>query len=329
MIALLRVALTIICAALVLGAALFSHRTAWAGSCCGGSGGTTLVMPKYFQDLIDMSFDTELYNGFWNQNGKYTLDPPGSDLRQYRLNLGYAHRFAKLWQASVSVAYVWNSNQYSGLTSHTDGPGDTMLNVWYEALDDISAWRIRNLKDLTPSIVIGPSLLVPTGISPYDNVHSSFDVTGRGFYRLDGNVIVTKTLHPWSASLTLAYGTYLERSVNEEYGRYVEPYHKKLGNRGSACLSASYIFYPSSAGDTLTATASLTQIREADATINGARNPDSGFRKDSVGATLAYSSTDHDWSARFVWNHAIREDGWGENFPCTDIYTVGVSYGFR
>ncbi len=329
MYALVRVAITLFCAALVLGAALFSFRPAWAGSCCGGSGGTALVMPKYFHDLIDVSVDAEIYNGFWNQNGKYTLDPPGSDLRQYRLNLGYAHRLGQRWQTSVSLPYVWNSNQYSGLSSHTNGLGDTTFSLWYEALDDTSAWRVRNLKDLTPSVVIGPSLLVPTGISPYDNVLSSFDVTGRGFYRLDGNVIVTKTIHPWSASLSLSYGTYLERSVNEEYGRYVEPYRKKLGDRTSACLSASYIFYPGSAGDTVTATASLSQIQEADATINGARNPDSGFRKDSVGATLAYSSTDHDWSARIAWNHAVREDGWGKNFPCTDIYTLGVSYGFR
>ncbi len=313
----------------MLGAALFPLRIARAGSCCGGSSATVLVMPRYYQDLIDISVDAEIYRGFWNQNGKYTPDPPGSDLRQYRLNLGFAHRLGQRWQASVSLPYVWNSNEYSGLSSHTHGPGDTTLNLWYEALDDTSAWRIRQLKDMKPSVVIGPSLLVPTGISPYDNVTSSFDVTGRGFYRLDGNVLVTKTIHPWSASLSLSYGTYLERSVNEEYGRFVEPYRKKLGDRLSACLSGSYIFYPGSAGDTVTATASLSQIREADATINGARTPDSGFQKDSVGATLAYSSTDHDWGARVAWNHAVRNDGWGKNFPCTDIYTLGVSYGFR
>ena len=42
-----------------------------------------------------------------------------------------------------------------------------------------------------------------------------------------------------------------------------------------------------------------------------------------------FSLSDHDWSARFSWNHAVRQDGWGDNFPLTDIYTLGVSYGFR
>ena len=319
----------ILIAALVLGAVIFPFFPAWAGSCCGGSSGAALVIPKYYQDLIDVAMDAEIYNGFWNQHGNYTPDPPGSDLKQYRLNLGYAHRFSPKWQASVTVPYVWNSNQYTGLSSHTRGLGDSTASLWYEALDDVSTWKVRGWKDMVPSVIVGPSLLVPTGISPYDNVPSSFDVTGRGFYRIDGNAIISKTIHPWTASLTLAYGVYLERSVNEEYGRYVEPYHKQLGNRSSACLSAGYIFYPTSAGDTVILSAALTKLREADATINGARNPDSGFRKDSVGMTLAYSSTDHDWTARMSWSHAVRRDGWGESFPCTDIYTLGVGYGFR
>lgn len=320
----------ILCAALMMGAAFLSPLSAWAGSCCGGGGGTTLVLPKFYQGMVDVSFDMEKYRGFWNQDGKYTPDPPGSDLRQYRLNLGYAQRLASRWQASVAVPYVWNVNEYSGFTSRTYGIGDTTLNLWYEAVDDKSAWKIRELKDLIPSITIGPSLLVPTGISPYDDVHSSFDVTGRGFYRLDGNVLIAKTLHPWSASVSLSYGTYLERSVNREIpNKYVEPYHKRLGDRSSAAVSLSYIYYLGSAGDTLTGTASYSHLREEDGTIDGVRYPNSGFRKDSIGGTIAYSSTDHDWSIRAAWNHAVRQDGWGENFPTTDIYTLGVSYGFR
>jgi hypothetical protein len=184
---------------------------------------------------------------------------------------------------------------------------------------------------MTPSVLIGPSLLIPTGISPYDNVNTSYDVTGRGFYRLDGNVIITKTVHPLSASLSLSYGTYFERVVNREmpYNRYVEPYHKKLGDRTSAALSVSYIYYLGTGGDTLTGTASFTQLSEANTTFNGVETPSSGFRKDSIGAAVVYSSTDHDWSVRANWNHAIMFDGWGRNFPTTDIYTLGVSYGFR
>jgi hypothetical protein len=320
---------TFIVAALFAGAACIFSPRAFAGSCCGGGGGATLVLPKFYQSMVDMSFDFEKYDGFWNENGQYTHDPPGSDLRQERLNFGYAKRLAPRWQASVIVPYVWNVNIYSSGSSHTEGLGDTTLNLWYEALDDISAWRIREPKDLIPSVTIGPSLLIPTGISPYDDVGSSYDITGRGFYRLDGNVLISKTLHPWSTSLSLSYGTYLDRMVNREYGNYVEPYRKKLGNRTSASLSLSYIYYIGTAGDTLTGTASYSWLQEDDATISGHRQTNSGFIKNAVGGGIAYSSTDSNWILRGSWSHAIRQNSWGENFPTTDIYTVGVSYGFR
>lgn len=318
-------------AALLAGAACFiAQQPAWAGSCCGGGGGTTLLLPKYYQGMIDVSLDLEKYDGMWDLNGKIKPDPPGSDLRQYRLNLGYARRFAQRWQASILVPYVWNENTYSSKTTRSEGLGDTTLSLWYEAIDDNSAWKIREFKDLTPSVTIGPSLLIPTGVSPYDDgVKSSFDVTGRGFYRLDGNVIISKTLHPWSATLALSYGTYHRRAVDQEYSRYVEPYWKKLGDRTSSSLSVSYIYYLGSGGDTLTGTASFSRVHEAEESNNDDRNLFSGFKKDALGGTIAYSSTDHDWSVRGSWVHAIQQDGWGYNFPCTDIYTVGVSYGFR
>jgi len=319
----------LILAALLAGAASFLPPSALAGSCCGGGGGAGLIVPKFFLDMIDVSVDYEKYNGFWDQRGIHRADPAGADLRQYRLNLGYGHRFSPRIQASLAVPYVWNNNSYSAYSSRTDGLGDMTMNLWYEALDDVSAWKVRSLKDMTPSVLIGPSLLIPTGISSYDDVHSSFDVTGRGFYRLDGNVIVSKTIHPWIASFSLAYGTHFERAVNREYGNYVEPYHKKLGDRTSASVSLGYIYYLGTGGDTLTGTASLSQIREGDATINGVRDHSSKFKKDALGGTLAYSSTDHDWSVRMSWSHAIMFDGWGSNFPTTDVYTLGVGYGFR
>jgi len=308
----------ILCAALLLGAAYLFSEPALAGSCCGGGGGATLVLPKFYQAMVDVSFDLEKYDGFWNQDGKYTLDPPGSNLRQYRLNTGYARRFSTKWQASILVPYVWNVNKYTSRTSRSDGLGDTTFSLWYEAIDDQSAWKIRELKDLVPSITMGPSLLVPTGISPYDNVNNSFDVTGRGFYRLDGNVIISKMLHPWSAAVSLSYGAYAERPVNREYGKYVEPYRTKPGNRSLTSFSLSYIYYLGSAGDTLTSTVSYSDLREA-----------AGLTKDTVGGTLAYTSTDHDWGVRAGWNHSIKQDGWGKSFPATDIYTIGVNYGYR
>ena len=316
-------------AAVLTGTVFFAPLAVWAGSCCGGGGGATLVLPEFYQAMVDVSFDMEKYDGFWNQDGKYTPDPAGSDLRQYRLNTGYARRLSTNWQASIIVPYVWNENKYSGLSSRSEGLGDTTLNLWYEAIDDKSAWKIRNLKDMTPSVTIGTALLVPTGISPYDSVNSSFDVTGRGFYRLDGNVLIAKMLHPWSATVSLGYGTYLERPVNREYGKYVEPYRKKLGDRTSASVSLSYIYYLGSGGDTLTGTGSFSYLHENDAAINGSRQPLSGFEKNAFGGTIAYSGTDHDWSIRGSWSHAIQRNDWGKNFPTTDIYTIGASYGFR
>ena len=317
---------TVICAALIMGAACYLSLPAFAGSCCGGGGGTVLVLPEMYQSMVDVSFDTEKYDGYWSPQGVYTYAPVGY---QYRLNTGYAHRFAQYWQASISVPYVWNNNQYSNGSTYSSGIGDTTVNLWYEALEDKSSWKIRSMKDLTPSVTIGPSILIPTGISPYDNKTSSYDVTGRGFYRFDGNILIAKTIHPWTASVSLAYGTYLQRPVNREYGKYVEPYEKKLGDRSFASLSLGYIYYIGSAGDTLTGTLSLSSLREEDATINGNRQAESGFRKTAYGGTIAYSSTDNDWIIRISWNSAVPRSGWGNNFPATEIYTVGVSYGFR
>lgn len=320
--------LSILVAALITGAAcLFSPR-AFAGSCCGGGGGTTLVMPSFYRSMIDVSFDIEYYAGLWNTSGKYQKNPVGY---QYRMNFGYAHRLARRSQASISLPYVWNDNQYSNGSTHSNNIGDTTLNLWYEALEDRSAWKIRSAEDLMPALTIGPSILIPTGLSPYDENPnlSSYYVTGRGFYRLDGNILVDKTFHPWSVSLQLSYGTYLERPVNREYGKYVKPYRKKLGDRTFASTSLSYIYYIGTAGDTLTGTVTYSYLSEDDATINGNRQPSSGFLKNAVGGGITYSSTDHDWKVRTTWSHAVRRTGWGKNFPTTDIYTVGVSYGFR
>lgn len=320
-----------ICAALLLwgGAAPFGTGSAHAGSCCGGGAGGGLLAPRYSLAVFDASFDAERYDGFWDQEGRHKPDPPGSDLMQYRLSIGYARRLAPKWQASAVVPYVWNDNHYAGISSSSNGLGDATLSLWYEAREDTSAWKVRTASDLLPSVTIGTSLLVPTGVSPYDNVGSSFDVTGRGFYRVDANMIVEKTLQPWGLNVSMGYGTHLERSVNREYGRYVEPYKKRPGDRLSASVALSYNYYLGTKGDTLTGTVSAAHLQEARGTIEGHADSASGFRKDSLGATLAYSSTDSDWSWRASWSHAPSSDSWGENFPSTDVYTVGVRYVYR
>jgi hypothetical protein len=168
---------------------------------------------------------------------------------------------------------------------------------------------------------------VPTGVSPYDDADTSFDVTGRGFYRLDANAMAEKTLGAWDLSVLLAYGWPFERNVNREYGKDVEPYHKRLGNRFSGATSASYTLV--GGPGRWTGTGGFGYLQEEDATIDGHRVPGSGFRKTFVTGALAYTTLDRAWSVRASWSHAIQGDGWGENFPTTDIYTLGLSHAFR
>jgi len=279
--------------------------------------------------MADFSFSMEKYDGFWNGDAERKADPAVSDLRQYRVALGAAKRLSHDWQGGISIPYVWNVNKYAETSSRSSGPGDSSAALWFEAVDDRSIWKLRTWKDFVPSVTAGLTLTIPTGISPYDDIDDSFDVTGRGFYRLDGNVLIEKTMIPWNISLLLSQGTHFERTVNREYGKYVEPYRKKLGDRFSASLSAGWRYFIGTAGDSVTLTASAAHLREADAVIDGKHDAASGFRKNSLGAGATYASTDHDWSFRLGWTHSIRKDGWGENFPITDIYTVGVRRVFR
>ena len=316
-------------AALLLGVATLCASQAWAASCCGGGSASSLILPKFSTSMIDASFNMEKYDGFWNKDGKYIPDPPGSDLRQYRLSLGYAHRLAANWQASVVVPYVWNDNKYSGLTSGTEGVGDASLNIFYEAFDSIMCtYKVESIEDLKPASYFGVSLTIPTGISPYDDVSSSFDITGRGFYRLDGIALFDKTVYPWNASLLLSYGTHLERPVDREYGKYVEPYHKRLGDRALGTLSFGYTQFLKGL-DTMTYTAAYSDLWEGEGTINGERDPTTGLRKKSVSGTIAYATAEKNWIIKGSWGHTIKQDGWGENFPATDIFTIGVSHVFN
>jgi len=116
--------LSIITAVLLAGLPPFSQSISFAASCCGGGSAASLTVPKYAAAVADLSFDTEIYDGYWNQSRKYIADPPGSDLKQYRLNMGLGYRLARDWQASVSLPYVWNDNSYSGVSSQTSGLGD-------------------------------------------------------------------------------------------------------------------------------------------------------------------------------------------------------------
>ena len=318
----------VIFAALLLGAAVLSPQPSRAASCCGGGSAASLSVPKYARALADLSFEAERYDGYWNHDGDHRPDPPGSDLKQYRLNLGLGYRFVGDWQASISLPFVWNDNRYSGVASQTSGLGDTTLSLMYDLLDDNSTWQVPDVWDLTPGVSLGLSLLLPTGISPYDDQKSSFDITGRGFYRLDSTLLIEKTIRPWNVSLALAYGIYFDRSVNREYGRFVEPYTKGLGNRFSATFSTGYTYVLGTGGDSIAGTVSYTYLNEGDASYNGTSYNGSGFDKQSLGTAITYSSNDHNWGLRAGWNHAIQQNGWGQNFPTTDLFSVGVRYVF-
>ncbi len=317
--------------AALLGAAalLVSAPAAHAASCCGGGGGTSLILPKFNHEMVGLSFEAERYDGLWRRDGSWVPDPPGSDLNQYRLNAGYARRLGTNWQGSISIPYVWNRNEYSGLRRNTDGFGDASISLWYETFDNITCvYEVNSWEDLKPAVYLGGMLIVPTGVSPYDSVDDNFDITGRGFYRLDATMLVEKTVFPWNAGLELTYGTYLERSVNQEYGRYVEPYKKELGDRSSWSVNFGRTFTLESF-NTLTATLAYTDLSEDEATVNGKTDPTTGFRKRSVAATLAWATGKKDWVVKGTYTYTPREDDWGENFPTTDLFSISVNHVLR
>jgi hypothetical protein len=288
-----------------------------------------LILPKFSSAMVDASIDYEHYDGFWNGDGDWTADPQGSSLNQYRLNLAYAHRLNPNWQTSISLPYVWNQNQYAKLKRNTSAIGDTTLSLWYEAFDKIACvWDVKTWQDLLPAVYLGTSLTVPTGVSPYDDVTDNFDITGRGFYRLDASLLIDKTIYPWTLSFAASYGKYLERPVNREYGSYVEPYRKQPGDRLNTTVSFGYTYFTDEM-ESLTATLAYAYLKESEATINGDTDTTSGFRKESIATTLAWATDDRDWIIKLSWSHAPSRNDWGRNFPTTDIFSTGISHVFR
>lgn len=310
-------------AAAVFSALVFIAGPAQAASCCGGGSSGSLILPKFSTAMVDVSLDYEHYDGFWNSAGVRRPDPAGSDLNQYRVNAGFAYRLAPRWQGSVSVPYVWNQNQYSNSTRNTHGLGDSSISLWYEAFDKVACvWEVNSLEDWLPAVYWGGTLTVPTGTSPYDDVVDNFDITGRGAYRLDASVLVDKTIYPWNATFSANYGKYLQRSVNHEDGKYIEPYKTQLGDRLNSSLAFGYTYFTDEM-QSLTGTLAYAYLEEDD----GTDTP--GFRKRSFAATLAWASEDRDWVGKISWSHSPRNDNWGRNFPSTDVLTVGVSHVLR
>lgn len=306
-----------------------SFQPAYAGSCCGGGTAGALLMPKAAKLLFAGSGDFEKYNGYFDRGGRYLSDPPNSDLRQYRLNGGVAVRLASRWQAALASGYVFNSNKYSGLISNTNGPADSVASVTYETFDNIRCvWKVRKWADMIPAVYLASQLTLPTGVSPYDNVQSSFDITGRGFYRLEGKAIVEKTVYPFTLAVTVLYGTHFARPVNRDYGLYVEPYRKRLGDRFTGTAALSYTYFTESMSS-LTISTTYIYLHEADATINGYLDKTTGFEKHMFGASLAWATPEREVIYSLSYNPALHEPDLQRNFPATHVFSLGVNYVIR
>lgn len=301
-----------------------------AGSCCGGGGTATLILPKTARTAATISTAWEHYDGYYDQGGSWHPDPPGSDLSQYRVNLGVAQRLATNWQASLNLPYVWNRNRYAAVDSATSGLGDTSLGVTYETFGaPTCVSKITRLKDLTPAVYLGGGLLLPTGVSPYDEVENSFDITGRGFYRADLNLLADKTIFPWTFTLTAGVGHHFARRVNREYGTYVEPYTKQLGNTANGSLGVGYTWdlpWEATTGMTLITTLTYSQRWEGEATIDGVKDGASGLRKRDLGITATLLSFAEDWAVNLGYVSSRPANGWGENCPSTDVISLGVRH---
>jgi len=297
--------------------------TSQAASCCGGGASSGIILPKFNDVMWDLSLANEDYDGYWTQQGVYQKDPRDSTLIQRRLNASYAHRLNDNFQLNSNIALVNNDNQYSGDRNSVTALGDMQLGIWYEAFDNVTCiYKINGWESLKPSIYFGGTLTLPTGISPYtDRIDSSFDITGLGFYRFDANVIIEKTVYPFSLSWQGQYGYTFKRPINQEYSQVITPYTKQLGDRYSNTFNGAYTWFLPNLS-MLTLTASLSQLKEDSAKINGQIDHTSGLEKSTLGLAFAYSNAVRDWIIKASFSQADS----GENIPKTQVLNIGVSH---
>ncbi|OGG97404.1 MAG: hypothetical protein A2508_10595 [Candidatus Lambdaproteobacteria bacterium RIFOXYD12_FULL_49_8] len=303
---------------------ILSTPNLWAASCCGGGGGGALVLPKMNEAMTSGTFSIESYHGFWDQSGQFHNDPAGSDLNQTRASFGAAYRLAPRWQAYATGSWVKNKNRYEGVNSNTEGPGDALLGLWYEGFDQVTCvWKVYSVADLKPAIYWGLAVSLPTGISPYDEVANSFDITGRGFYGVSGKLRIEKTIYPFSAGLALDFTRHLERPVNREYGNWVEPYRKQLGDRLSAGFNLGYVWFFENQ-DEFSLTWAITDLNENQAQINQVEDPTTGMHLKSQGLSASLGKAERDW----IFKAGIDQGTSGTNFPKTQTISIGVTYVF-
>lgn len=297
--------------------------TVLAASCCGGGAGTSVILPKFNDMMVEANSAYEQFDGNWNPDGHYVEEVDGQDLNELTTTISMAKRLHDHWQFSLNLPYTRHDNQYSGESGNSGGLGDTSMSIWYEAFENVTCvYRIAGWESLKPSIYIGGQLTVPTGKSRYsDRVDRSEEITGRGFYRFDSQVMVEKTIYPWSLSVTWMYGKYLERPVNQEYGRDIEPYDKQLGDRHSLSSSLGYTWFAKDMS-MVTLSTSYTDLSEGASSIDGDRNEDDAFQKISTGLNLTYTSPRRDWFAKLGYSQAER----GTRTPRSSAINLGVGY---
>jgi len=295
-----------------------------AASCCGGGSASGLILPKYGPAMVGATLSQETYQGYWDQSGVHHPDASGAKLFQTRLDLGAGYRIAPNWQASVSVPYVWNHNEYASRSYSTQGIGDMSANLWYENFDTITCiTEYREPADLIPAMYFGVGLLLPTGISPFDDAKESFDITGRGFYRFDGSVKVEKSIAGWNAGWSSTFSRYLQRPVNREYSQWVEPYQKSLGDRQLHAMSFGYSWSLADS-NSFTLTLSDSWLDEGAAKINHAAIPGSAIKKNSQSLGGAWATMDKDW----IIKGSLSQASSGISFPKTSTFSLGVNYVF-
>ncbi len=306
-----------------------------AASCCGGGGGGGPTLAKDDKYKLDASFDYEGYTGEYLPDGTWKEET--NDIFQLRLNLSGGKRLARDWQAGVLVPFVYNRvDAGPGKVSTSYGIGDIAVAVRYELWDDVGYFPrlIVDRTDWLPSVLLGLGITLPTGISPFDDVASSYDITGRGYYIITPSLSLTKSLNylnGFTLSAGFSYGKALERWVTREYGRSVDAYKRKVGDRISWNMGVAYKIGTHLTDEwwwrTIPSGISIgyAGFNEGEQKIRGVELKDSGIKKNSFTFGLAWM-WNVNWLSRFSFGWVPEYDDVGRNFPTTNTISFGVSY---
>ncbi len=156
-----------------------------------------------------------------------------------------------------------------------------------------------------------------------DRVDDSQETTGKGVYRLDANMLIEKTVYPFSLAWQASYGKHVERPINEEAGKAITPQDMQVGDRTLHTFSAAYTFFlPNLA--MLNATMSHTQLDQGKTKYDGVKDPSSGTEKQGLGLTLSYSSAVRDWIVKM----GISQAQAGKGVDKTTVTNLGISHVF-